>query len=285
MFRKILLCSDASTASDLLIQCAGELKSIGMQEVIFAHVLLGGYTEGIHRHLAKEAQPVLDRQKQALEQLGLKVTTEMPVGLNPAKTLNDLAEAHDVSAVFIGSHGKGIVRSAIFGSVTSALMHQAERPLLIARVALLEGGKCQLVCRKMFARILFPTDFSRAAEHALLYLGKIAAETTSSITVMHVLEEKPADAESAKRMEEDSRFLLDSKKRRLESMGAKLVSTELTSGEPAAVILAKAKQENFSIIVMGSTGKSLIKGVFLGSVSNEVARHAELPVLLIPAVP
>jgi len=285
MFRKILLCSDASTASDLLIQYAGELKSIGMEEVVVAHVLQGGYTEGLHQHLAKEAQPVLDRQKQALEQLGLKVTTEMPVGLNPARALNDLAEAHDVSAVFIGSHGKGIVRSAVFGSVTAALMHQAERPLLIARIGLLEGGKCQLVCRKMFTKILFPTDFSRAAEHALLYLGKIAADTKCPITIMHVLEEKPADAELAKRMEEDSRFLLDSKKRRLESMGAKLVSTELTFGEPSAVILAKAKKENFSIIVMGSTGKSLIKGVFLGSVSNEVARHAELPVLLIPAVP
>ncbi len=285
MFRKILLCSDASPASDLLIQCAGELKTVGMEEIIVAHVLRAGYTEGLKQHFAKEVQPALDRQKTALEQLGFKVKIDMPVGLNPARTLNDLAAAHDVSAVFIGSHGKGIMRSAVFGSVTAALMHQAQRPVLVARIALLEEGKCQLVCRKMFTKILFPTDFSRAAEHALMYLGKIAADTKCPVTIMHVLEEKPADAETAKRMEEDSLFFLNSKKQRLESMGAKLVSTELTYGEAAGVILVRAKEENFSIIVMGSTGKSLVKGALLGSVSNEVARHAELPVLLIPAVP
>jgi nucleotide-binding universal stress UspA family protein len=136
----------------------------------------------------------------------------------------------------------------------------------------------------MFTRILFPTDFSKAAEHALKYLGKIAADTKCPITIMHVLEEKPADDETAKRIEEDSRFLLDSKKWRLESIGAEMVSAELTSGKPADVILTRAKEEDFSIIVMGSTEKGLFKGVFLGSVSNEVARHAELPVLLVPAV-
>jgi len=183
MFRKILLCSDASLVSDLLIQCAGELKTIGMEEVVVAHVLQAVHTEGLDQLLAKEARPILDRQKEALEQLGIKVITEMPVGHNPARTLNDLAEAHDVSAVFIGSHGKGILRSAVFGSVTAALLQLAERPVLIARIALLEGGKCQLVCRKMFTRILFPTDFSRAAEHVLMYLGKIAADTKCPITI------------------------------------------------------------------------------------------------------
>ncbi len=282
MFRKILLCSDASPASDLLIQCAGELKTVGMEEVIVAHVLRGTYLEGLHLLPAEDAQTLLEGQKHALEQLGLKVTIEMPAGHNPAGTLKDLAEAHDVSAVFIGSHGKGILRSAVLGSVTAALIQQAERAVLIARIALLEEGKCKLVCGKMFTKILFPTDFSRAAEHALMYLGKIAADTKCPITIMHVLEEKPADAEKAKRMEE-TRFLLEAKKRRLESMGARLVNTELVSGEPADVILARAKEEDFSIIVMGSTGKGLVKGVFLGSVSNEVARHADLPVLLIPA--
>jgi nucleotide-binding universal stress UspA family protein len=136
----------------------------------------------------------------------------------------------------------------------------------------------------MFAKALFPTDFSETAEHALNYLGKIAADTKCPVTIMHVIEEKPADAETAKRLEADSRFLLESKRQRLESMGATEVSADLASGESAKEILSRAKEGGFSIIVMGSHGKGLAKEVFLGSVSNEVARHAGIPVLLITPV-
>ena len=193
MFRKILVCSDTSPASDLLIQCAGELKTIGLEEVVLGHVLQAVHTEGLDQLLAKEARAILNRQKEALEQMGIKVITEMPVGREPARTLNDLAKEHNVSAIFIGSHGKGILRSALLGSVTTTLLQQAERPVLLARIALLEGGKCHLVCQKMFTRVLFPTDFSETAERALDYLGKIALETGCPVTVMYVIGEKDDD--------------------------------------------------------------------------------------------
>jgi hypothetical protein len=154
----------------LLIQCAGEFKTIGMEEVVLAHVLQAVHTEG----LAKEARPILERQKEALEKLGIKVAIDMPVGREPARILNDLAEKHDVSAILIGSHGKGILRAATLGSVCAGLLHDARRPVLLARITLLEGGKCGLICRKMFTKALFPNDFSETAEHALNYLGKLS---------------------------------------------------------------------------------------------------------------
>ncbi len=279
MFRKILLCSDASPASDLLVQCAGELKTIGMEEVVLAHVLQAVQAQGPDQLLTNETRSILDKQKEALEQMGIRVVTKMPVSHEPARTLNDLAKEHDISAIFIGSHGKGILRSVLLGSVTTKLLKEAERPILLARIALLEEGKCHHVCQKMFTRVLFPTDFSVAAEHALNYLGKIAADTKCPVTIMHVLEREPADTEVA-----NSRLQLESIRKRLESMGATDVNTNLASGEPAWEILDRAKEGAFSIIVMGSTGKGLVKEVFLGSMSNEVARHAELPVLLVPAV-
>jgi nucleotide-binding universal stress UspA family protein len=243
-----------------------------MEEVVLGHVLQAVHTEGLD-------QLILNKQKEALEQLGIKVITKMPVGHEPARTLNDLAKEHNVSAILIGSHGKGILRSALLGSVTTMLLQEAERPVLLARIALLEEGKCHLVCQKMFTRVLFPTDFSVTAEHALNYLGKIAADTKCPVTIMHVLEREPTDTEVA-----NSRLLLESIRKRLKSTGATDVNTDLASGEPVWEILDRAKEGAFSIIVMGSMCKGSVKEVFLGSVSNEVARHAELPVLLIPPV-
>ncbi len=278
MLRKILVCTDTSPASDLLVQCAGELKTIGMEEVVLGHVLQAARMEGLDQLHIDEARSILNKQKEALEQLGIKVITEIPVGHEPARTLNELAKEHNVSAIFIVSHGKGILRSALLGSVTAMLLQEAERPILLARIALLEEGKCRLVCQKMFTRVLFPTDFSVAAEHALNYLGKIATDTKCPVTIMHVLEREPADTEFS-----NSRLLLESIRKRLESMGATDVNTDLASGDPAWEILDRAKEGDFSIIVMGSKGKGLVKELLLGSVANEVARHAELPVLLIPS--
>jgi nucleotide-binding universal stress UspA family protein len=280
MFRKILVCSDTSPASDLLIECAGELKTVGMEEVVLAHVLPEFNVAGYDQVLVREMRPILEKQKAVLEQVGIEATIDMQFGIDPARSLRDLAEKHAVSAIFIGSHGKGILRSALLGSVTAGLLPLTDRPLLLARIALLED-ECALVCRKMFARAIFPTDFSETAENALNYLGKIAADTKCSVRILHVMENS-ADAETAKLMEAESRSFMESKKRRLESMGAVDVSVELASGDPAKEILARAKEEDFSIIVMGTNGKGIVKEVLLGSVSNEVARHAGIPILLIP---
>ncbi len=57
-----------------------------MEEVVLTHVIYVTNTPGLDETLAQEARPVLERQKNALETHGLKVTVEMPVGV-PAHPL------------------------------------------------------------------------------------------------------------------------------------------------------------------------------------------------------
>jgi len=52
-------------------------------------------------------------------------------------------------------------------------------------------------------------------------------------------------------------------------------------GIPADVILQLEKEEDVSVIVLGSHGKSNIKEMFLGSVSERVIRSALKPVLVV----
>ena len=280
MFRKLLVCTDLSPASDALVHCAKALKGIGMEEVVLTHVIYVANTTGLEERLAEEAGPVIERQKMILEDQGIRVTAEMPVGL-PAHTLVDSAEKHDVSAILIGSHRRGILRAVARGSVFAKLLQQSRRPVLLARNALVETGKGECVCRGMFTRVLFPTDFSATAERVLGYLGKIARETGCPVTVMHVSEEK--DPLAVQCHEEASRYLLEAKKRRLETLGATAVTMDFVRGIPSEEIIGRSKEGNFSIIVMGGQGKGSLKEVFLGSVANAVARHAEVPVLFVPA--
>ncbi|HBG07105.1 MAG: universal stress protein [Geobacteraceae bacterium GWC2_58_44] len=283
MFRKMLVCTDLTPASEALVDCVAVLKSVGTEEVILTHVIHVANTPGLEDILIRDARPVLERQKNRLEERGIRVVLEMPFGL-PAQTLDETAEQHDVCAVLIGSHGKGIIQAATLGSVSAQLLQQTRRPLLLARMELLTEGKSEAVCRNMFDRVLFPTDFSETAERALDYLGKIALETGCPVTLMHVIPAKDADADAARRREEDAGYLLEAKKRRLETLGAAEVAIDLVHGEAAEEIIGRTKAENFSLVIMGSQGKGFLKEILLGSTANEVARNSGAPLLFIPAL-
>lgn len=56
---------------------------------------------------------------------------------------------------------------------------------------------------------------------------------------------------------------------------------ELEWGTPAQVIINLARNQACDLIVMGSRGLSKMSGLFLGSVSDRVAKVAPCPVMLI----
>jgi len=54
-------------------------------------------------------------------------------------------------------------------------------------------------------------------------------------------------------------------------------------GDPAGQIIARAKREKADLIIVGSRGRSAIRGFLLGSVSHAVAAHAPCSVLVVKA--
>ncbi len=53
------------------------------------------------------------------------------------------------------------------------------------------------------------------------------------------------------------------------------------TGSPAVAILDFAEQNGINIIVMGSRGLGIVKGVLLGSVSQYIVEQAKCPVLVV----
>ena len=53
------------------------------------------------------------------------------------------------------------------------------------------------------------------------------------------------------------------------------------SGSPAITIMDFAEKENSDLIVMGSRGLGVVKGVLLGSVSQYVAEQSKCPLLIV----
>jgi len=139
----------------------------------------------------------------------------------------------------------------------------------------------------MFPRVLVATDFSHFADRTLECIGEIPG--MEKIFLVHVLNKTPVPAHSSVfdylpvAPEEHAQQMLDEKGRYLEQTTGLPVKTVLvkgTGGDTAASIIKTANNENISLIVMGARGKSIFRGMFVGSISEGVIQRAGIDVLV-----
>lgn len=140
----------------------------------------------------------------------------------------------------------------------------------------------------MFEKILYPTDFSEVAKRALEYCKKLKEAGAKKIIVLHVIEMDPNVEKIPANIKEVLKEELEQTSRKeIEAIAAKLkklgfdVTTRIELGSPVKKILKVEDEENVSAIVLGSHGKSNIKEILIGSVSENVIRKSRVPVLIV----
>lgn len=79
-----------------------------------------------------QARAALSAGAARAAELGIEVDTEILEG-DPAGRILELAEAREARLIVVGSRGRGAVAEALLGSVSSELVHKADRPVLVAR--------------------------------------------------------------------------------------------------------------------------------------------------------
>lgn len=143
----------------------------------------------------------------------------------------------------------------------------------------------------MYDRIVVPLDGSDLAEQALDEAKSLSRKMDIPLHLLRVVDtyrtqSLPATgmaldysmlAELAEEEIEDAKTYLEQKVQDLQSEGM-TVTGDVLHGPIARQIVAAADKGD--VIVMCSHGRTGIKRWFLGSVAEEVMRHAECPVLL-----
>lgn len=136
-----------------------------------------------------------------------------------------------------------------------------------------------------FKRILVPIDSSEIAERAMQEAIRINRFNEAEIHVLYVADINKLAINAYLsgnvliEIEKAGQRILDSAKK-LFPEGMNIVCTYRT-GDPAEAIKDYEKEISANLIVMGSRGLGLVRGVLLGSVSKYVLEHAKCPVLIV----
>ena len=141
----------------------------------------------------------------------------------------------------------------------------------------------------MFKTILYPTDFSEVSEKAFDYIKQLKEAGAEKVIVLHVIDQRTINAvhyhmENSQKLEinltAQAEEELEEIKKKLVDVGLE-IETVLQTGFPAREILKAEKDNEVSVIVIGSHGRSNMEEMLLGSISEKVIRKCEKPVLVV----
>ncbi len=139
-------------------------------------------------------------------------------------------------------------------------------------------------------RILVPTDFSEQALIAIKAAAQIARRNDSELYILHMIDlpadendlEAHADASNPakllflKKVHEKFREL-----KRSQILSGITIHEEVRFHKTFSGIVEYSKELEIDLIVMGSHGATGVKEIFIGSNTERVVRHSDVPVLVI----
>jgi nucleotide-binding universal stress UspA family protein len=152
----------------------------------------------------------------------------------------------------------------------------------------------------MFETILYPTDFSDSAVKSMAYIKALKSAGAAKVLLVNVIHQRVLDTldtmqkatyfqdgrfqgdteKTIEKMEEDRLKKLVPIVADLEAVGLK-VDVKVLKGFPHKEILKIEKEEDISVIVLGSHGRNNFRRARMGAVSEKVMRRSKAPVLLV----
>jgi len=293
MYRKILYVTAFEKFYQDVLSCALSLKKAGAEEVVLLHVIYSTQLPKSHEEyvlkLAETLRNLLsDRMDEAaalVEAAGMKVKKRIELGV-PYQEILRVAKEENVSLIVAGRERKGFLDEVFVGSITDKIIRHGTTPVYIPKYPGTYGADektCEAFSRNPFRRILYPTDWSDCAREALDHVKQFKTAGVEEVIVAHIMDEKAMKLQPEEKFREFERV----DKEKLEKVELELekegfcVKTLLRKGNPRADLIGIAKEEDVSLIVIGSHGKGRAEGILWGSVSRNVSEYSDRPVLVV----
>ena len=198
-----------------------------------------------------------------------------------ADDILSFAQPQKADVIVMGTHGRRGFDRLMLGSVTDRVMRTAPCPVLVASKppqGSVAVGKERGHVHHL-SRILFCADFSENSEWALKYAISATAEYDAELTLLHVLEGIPSQAETEEAMAAaaerlDSLIPLEGRK-------TLKIKTAVRIGKPYAQIIQVALETQIDLVTMGVRGRGALDVAVFGSTTYRVMQLGSCPVLAV----
>ncbi len=276
--KSAVIATDLSTASETMINSEtglGCLDRVGIDRIHLVSVVPSNVHSGMPGMGFRERRErALNRYRRTIEDAGFEAETHVVRG-TPHRRINGIAGTVGADLILVGSRGKSPLENRVIGSTARNLARTTVAPLLVDRIERAVEDP-EPVRRHLFRRTLYATDFSENAERAL-EVFEYLRHATEEVTLVHVRSPKEGLEEADRDPEAELEAIAD----RLAAWDLD-TRIDLRSGDPAEEILAAEAEHEPSTLLLGSRGRSRLRRLLLGSVSDTVIARAAGNVLLVP---
>jgi len=202
-------------------------------------------------------------------------------GAPPFDQICRLARDIQADLIVTATHGYKGVRHLLLGSTAERLVQHASCPVFV----------CRGMARKI-DKVLVPVDFSSCSLGALNYAIEFANSAGAKIIVFHALDLSYAYTADGYAMYDLSVLTTAAQKETERQMrefiaavkfGGVKFETAIRVGMPVDQICGFAADEDVDLIITATHGRTGFKHVLIGSVAENVVRHADRAVLVVPS--
>jgi nucleotide-binding universal stress UspA family protein len=212
-------------------------------------------------------------------------------GAPPFDEVCRLAQSVSADLIVMPTHGRTGLKHVFLGSTAERIVQHSPCPVLVTRG---NDRQSDNGTQFRFKTILVPVDFSNCSRDGLRYAIGFANEFGARIILLHatylgyiyssegtVLYDIPGLQKAARKKAEHQMQKLV----RAAKFGSVKFETVFTEGSPALDICAFAKDHDVDLIVTATHGLTGFKHVLIGSIAEQVVRHAPCSVLVVPSHP
>lgn len=197
------------------------------------------------------------------------------------EVVSRLVTEREIDLIALGTHGRTGLKKTLLGSYAEEVFRRSQVPVLTsgpaARVGAHSAGR--------FRRVLFATDFNEVSSLAAPYAVSLAQENQAQLILLHVLPLpkpgkaiKPGELSVAEATHQLEDLVPQEARQWCRPRGL------VEHGDPAARILAVAKEYGADLIVLGVRGIDRLARAATrvqNDISYTVVAHAPCPVLTV----
>jgi nucleotide-binding universal stress UspA family protein len=276
-YQQILVAVDGSPSS---LHALGEglrLVPDSLTVISVVPALAGGRPSGADiQPPASGWQPydrALARAREVAQAAGVPVDAVLAVG-EPFERIVALAESRDCELIVLGLKGAELPEGALMGSTTARVIGYSHRDVLVVA----------LDTHLAFGKVLLATDSSRYSQRALARSLELCQSYGGQLTAVAVLDVPPWFAQEAPEVTADLQARLrgytTAARSQAEARGIRCQEV-VRQGPAYQVITALVREQKLDLIVMGSHGRTGLKRLLMGSVTERVIGLSPCPVLVV----